>query len=217
MSRSLISNEYLSVNGKLLSMSVLIYFFVFMASFLVDVIPFVGPPAWTVMVFFQIKFELNIWVVLLFGVTGSAIGRYYYSVYIRWLSHRYIKEEKNHDMHFLGSKLSDKGWKVQLFVLVYTLIPVPTTPLFTAAGVAGIRPLHIMPAFFVGKFISDALMVITGDYVAANISSLAEGMLNWQSLLGTAAGLIIISMFFFINWQKLLIEKKLQISFHIWK
>jgi len=198
-------------------MSVLVYFFVFLASFLVDVIPFVGPPAWTVMVFLQIKFELNIWWVLIFGVTGSAIGRYYYSVYIRWLSHRYIKEEKNHDMHFLGSKLSDKGWKVQLFVLIYTLIPVPTTPLFTAIGVAHIKPLHIMPAFFVGKFISDAIMVITGDYVAANISTMADGILSWESLLGTVAGLLIIGMFFFINWQKLLVDKKLQISFHIWK
>jgi hypothetical protein len=28
-----------------------IYFFVFLASLLVDVVPFIGPPAWTVMVF----------------------------------------------------------------------------------------------------------------------------------------------------------------------
>ena len=74
-----------------------------------------------------------------------------------------------------------------------------------------------MPAFFVGKFISDAIMVITGDYVAANISTMADGILSWESLLGTVAGLLIIGMFFFINWQKLLVDKKLQISFHVWK
>jgi len=198
-------------------MSALLYFLVCLASFLVDVIPFVGPPAWTVMVVLQIRFDLNIWWVLVFGVTGSAIGRYYYSVYIKYLSNHYVKEEKNKDMRFLGSKLRNKGWRVQLFVLIYTLIPVPTTPLFTAAGMARIRPLHIMPAFFVGKFISDAIMVITGDYVAANISSIAQGMLTWQSLLGTLAGILLVSMFFLINWQKLLTEKKLEISFHIWK
>lgn len=198
-------------------MSILIYFLVFLASFLVDVIPFIGPPAWTVMVFFQIRFQLNIWMVLFCGVTGSAIGRYYYSVYVKWLSNRFIQEEKNHDLSFLGEKLSKNGWKVQLFVLIYTLIPVPTTPLFTAAGVAGIRPLHIMPAFFVGKFTSDAAMVLTGDYVATNISSIAQGFFSWQSLVGTVLGLIIISMFFFVDWQKLLLERKLKISFHIWK
>jgi hypothetical protein len=197
--------------------SILIYFLVFLASFLVDVIPFIGPPAWTVMVFFQIRFQLNIWMVLFFGVTGSAIGRYCYSVYVKWLSNRFIKEEKNHDLGFLGERLSKNGWKVQLFVLIYTLIPVPTTPLFTATGVAGIRPLHIMPAFFVGKFISDAAMVLTGNYVARNITSIAHGFFSWQSLIGTVLGLFVISMFFFIDWHKMLLERKLKLSFHIWK
>lgn len=198
-------------------MSVILYLLVFVAAFLVDVIPFIGPPAWTVMVFFQVRYQLNIWMLLFFGVTGSAIGRYYYSVYVKWLSNRFIKEEKNQDLSFLGERLSRNGWKVQLFILVYTLIPVPTTPLFTASGVAGIRPLHIMPAFFVGKFTSDAAMVVTGDYVAANISSIAKGLFNWQTVVGTVLGLIIISMFFFIDWQKLLLQRKFKLSFHIWK
>lgn len=194
-----------------------IYILVFIASFLVDVIPFVGPPAWTVMVFFQVKYGINIWVLLIFGVTGSALGRYFYSVYIKKLSDRFIKKEKNDDLHFIGTKLSGIGWKVQLFVLIYTLIPVPTTPLFTATGVARIKPLNIMPAFFVGKFISDAVMVFTGDYVAKNITTIAKGFLSWQSILGTVIGLAIISLFFFIDWHKLLLQKKLRLSFHIWK
>lgn len=198
-------------------MTLLIYLLVLVAAFLVDVIPFIGPPAWTVMVFFQVKYQLNVWILLLFGVTGSAIGRYYYSVYVKWLSYRFIKAEKNYDISFLGERLSKNGWKVQLFILVYTLIPIPTTPLFTASGVAGIRPLHIMPAFFVGKFTSDGAMVLTGDYVATNISSMATGLFNWQSIAGTILGIAIIGMFFFIDWQKLLLQRKLKLSFHIWK
>ena len=198
-------------------MNLLIYILVFIASFLVDVIPFVGPPAWTVMVFFQLKYGVNTWILLLFGVTGSALGRYYYSVYIRKLSDRFVKKEKNDDLHFIGKKLAGTGWKVQLFVLIYTLIPVPTTPLFTATGVAGIRPFNIMPAFFVGKFISDAVMVLTGDYVAKNVTTLAEGFLTWQNILGTLIGLFIISLFFFIDWHKLLLQKKIRLTFHIWK
>lgn len=74
-----------------------------------------------------------------------------------------------------------------------------------------------MPAFFVGKFTSDAAMVLTGDYVATNLSTIASGFLSWQSIAGTIAGLVVIAMFFFIDWQKLLVEKKVKISFHIWK
>ena len=198
-------------------MTLFYYILVFIASFLVDVIPFIGPPAWTVMIFLQLKFGLNSWMVLLIGVTGSAIGRYSYSVYVHHLSKKYITEQKNADMAFIGNRLASRGWKVHLFVLIYTLIPIPSTPLFTASGVAKISPLHIMPAFFTGKFISDAAMIFTGNYVAENIDSIAKGMISWQSITGTALGLVLISLFFFINWQKLLVEKKLRLSFNIWK
>ena len=194
-----------------------IYLFVFIASFLVDVIPFVGPPAWTVMVLFQVKYGVNLWWLLIFGVIGSALGRYVYSVYIKLLSDRFVKKEKNDDLQFIGSRLGEKGWRVQVFVLIYTLIPVPTTPLFTATGIARIKPWHIMPAFLVGKFISDAIMVLSADYVAKNIKTIARGFLSWQHLVTTSLCLLIISMFFFINWRKLLLEKKLRLSFHIWK
>ncbi|HET9825465.1 MAG TPA: hypothetical protein VFP87_09025, partial [Chitinophagaceae bacterium] len=132
-------------------MIVLIYFLVFIGSLMVDLVPLIGPPAWTVMVFFQIKFHLNIWLVLVVGVTGSAIGRYLYSNYIFYLSNRFIKPEKNADLQFIGKKLENVGWRVQLFVLAYTLVPLPSTPLFTAAGIARVKTIRIIPAFFIGK------------------------------------------------------------------
>jgi len=198
-------------------MSILIYVLVFVASLLVDVIPFIGPPAWTVMVFLQLKFGLNIWLVLLTGVTGSAIGRYWYSRYIYHFSSLLIKSEKNSDLHFVGGKLATNGWKVQLFVLLYTLMPLPSTPLFTAAGMARMRTLTLIPSFFVGKFISDAIMVLTGDYLAHNVVSITQGLLSWKTLLGTVLGLVLLSLFLFTNWRRLWEEKKFGMSFNIWK
>ncbi len=198
-------------------MNILIYFLVLVASLLVDVVPFIGPPAWTVMVFFQVKFGLNIWIVLVIGVTGSAIGRYLYSGYIHRFSSYFIKPQKNEDLHFVGGKLANNGWKVQVFVLLYTLMPLPSTPLFTAAGVARMRTLTLIPSFFVGKFLSDAIMVFTGDYVAHNVVSITQGLLSWKALVGTIVGLIIICLFLFTNWRRLLQEKKFSMSFNIWK
>ena len=74
-----------------------------------------------------------------------------------------------------------------------------------------------MPAFFVGKFISDAVMVFTGDYVAKNIKTIAGGFLTWQNIVSTVFCLLLIALFFFIDWHKLLLEKKLRLSFRIWK
>jgi membrane protein YqaA with SNARE-associated domain len=198
-------------------MNILIYILVFLGSLVVDLVPFIGPPAWMVMAFFQVRFGLNIWLVLIIGVTGSAIGRYVYSAYVYLLSKRFIKPQKNEDLQYIGGKLANNSWKVQLFVFLYTLIPLPSTPLFTAAGCSRIKILYIIPSFFVGKFISDAIMVFTGNYVSDNIDRILHGLLSWNVLVGTFIGLLLVCLFLFTDWRKLLQEKKFSIHFNIWK
>jgi membrane protein YqaA with SNARE-associated domain len=198
-------------------MNILYYFLVFFFSLLVDSVPLVGPPAWMVMVFFQLRYHLDIWTVLFLGVTGSAIGRYIYGYYIPLISNKYIKPQKNEDLKFLGSKLSKNTWKVQLFVLLFTLMPLPSTPLFTASGMARIKTIKILPAFFIGKFISDAAMVLAGNYVVENIDEMVKGFLSWRSIVGTVIVVFIICIFLFIDWHKLLEHKKLRLNFRIWK
>ena len=193
------------------------YLLVFTATFLVDVLPFFGPPAWTVIVIIQVKFDLNIWLVLIIGVIGSTIGRYTLSCYIPWLSEKFLKVQKNEDLKYIGSRLAKKGWRIQLFVLLYTLMPLPTTPLFTAAGIAKIKSIHFIPAFFIGKFLSDMFMVFTGDYVAHKIGSIAGGFISWQSITGTILGIILLCLVMFINWRKLLQENKFSLNFNIFK
>ena len=194
-----------------------IYILVFIAACIVDLVPFIGPPAWTVMVFFQIRYNLNIWFVLAAGVIGSTLGRYLLSLYVPWLSDKFIKVKKNDDLKFIGQQLKTKSWQVQFFVLVYTLTPLPSTPLFTAAGMARIKPMQIIPAFFVGKFVSDMVMVMAGDYVAQNASSLIHGFLNWRTILTILPGVLIIALPLFIDWRMLIQEKKFRLNFRIWK
>ena len=193
------------------------YIYVFIAAFLVDSVPFFGPPAWTVMVFFQMRYGLNIWSVLIVGVTASALGRYVLSKYIPVLSEKVIKSQKNEDIEFIGQKLAGNGWGIQLFVLLYTLMPLPSTPLFTASGMARIKTMHIIPAFFVGKFISDMIMVLTGDYAARNAEAMARGFLTWKTIMGTVLGIILVCVFLFIDWRALLQQKKFRLNFNIWK
>ena len=193
------------------------YIFVFSSSFLVDLLPFVGPPAWTVMVYFQIKYGLNIWLVLVTGVLGSATGRYILSLYIPYFSEKLIKNQKTEDLKFIGQKLINNSWRVQLFVLLYTLLPLPSTPLFTASGIAKIKAVNIIPAFLAGKFTSDMIMVITGDYFAKNAIAISHGFINWESISGSIIGLVIIAVFLFIDWRVLLQEYKFRLNFNIWK
>jgi membrane protein YqaA with SNARE-associated domain len=169
------------------------------------------------MVFFQIKFHLNIWIVLVVGVIGSTIGRYLLTLYIPRLTSKVVNRQKDEDLQFLGKKLSGNKWQIQLFVFIYTLIPIPTTPLFTAIAVAKIKPMIVIPAFFIGKFISDMMMVYAGKYAAENAIDIAHGFLSWKTICGAVIGIVLICAIFFIDWRTLLVKKRLKLNFTIWK
>jgi len=150
------------------------YLLVFIGSFLFDVVPIPFPPEFTIMVFLQIMFGLNIWTVIGLGVAGSILGRFILTLYIPFLAGRIFKLSKTEDVEFLGKKMKEKGWRSQLAIIAYSLLPLPTTPLFLAAGMAKIKPLYIIPAFFVGKFTSDAITVHIGKYASEHAKSILD-------------------------------------------
>ncbi len=193
------------------------YLLVFVSAFAVDVVPLPLPPAFTLMVLLQVIFKLNIWAVIFIGVAGSIAGRYILTLYIPKLAGTIFKPAKNEDVQYLGKKLKEKGWKSHLAIFIYSLLPLPTTPLFIAGGMAKMKPYYIIPAFFVGKLISDTIAVLLGKYAAENTQSLFQGMVNWKSITGLVAGVILLFALLFIDWRELLQHKKFKLRFNVWK
>jgi membrane protein YqaA with SNARE-associated domain len=194
-----------------------IYLVVFFAALAVDLVPIVSPPAWTVMLWLLVKFDLDPWIVVFAGVPGSALGRYIFSLYVVKISDKMIKRQKHEELRFLGKKLGRRLWPSWLFVFLYTLSPLSTTALFTAAGMAKVRAVRTIPPFFVGKFISDAAMIFTGRYAVGSWSDLVDGTFSAKGISLMVLGLAIIGGFLFIDWFALLERKKLQFNFRIWK
>jgi membrane protein YqaA with SNARE-associated domain len=193
------------------------YVLVFVCALAVDIVPFPLPPAFVVMILLQIVFKLNIWVVIVLGIGGSIVGRYILTLYIPKLSAKIFKPSKNEDVQFLGNKLKTKGWKGHMTILVYSLLPLPTTPLFIAGGMAKMKPYYIIPAFFVGKFTSDTAAVLMGKYAAENTQQLLHGMINWKSIVGLLLGLLLIFALLFVDWRTLYQHKKFKLMFNIWR
>ena len=190
---------------------------VFFGAFLFDVVPFPFPPAFTIMVFLQIMFGLNIWLVIVIGVAGSILGRYILTLYVPLLAGRIFKQTKNEDVQFLGKKMKEKVWRGQLVIIAYSLLPLPTTPLFLAAGMAKIKALYIIPAFFIGKFTSDTIAVHLGKYAAEHTKNIIEGALSWKSIASLVLGLLLLSALLFIDWRSLIQKKIFKLKFKIWK
>jgi len=193
------------------------YLLVFIGAFLFDVVPFPFPPAFTIMIFLQILFDLNIWWVIVVGVAGSILGRYILTLYIPFLAGKIFKRTKNEDVEFLGKKMKEKGWRSQMVIIAYSLLPLPTTPLFLAGGMAKLKPLYIIPAFFIGKFISDTVTVHLGKYASEHTKSILEQASSWKSITSLAAGLLLICALLFIDWRSLIQKKKFQMKFNLWK
>jgi membrane protein DedA with SNARE-associated domain len=192
------------------------YLLVFAGSFLFDVVPIPFPPAFTIMIFLQVAYGLNIWWVIIIGVIGSIIGRYILTLYIPLLAGRIFKKSKNEDVQFLGEKMKEKGWKSQAAILAYTLLPLPTTPLFLASGMAKINARYIIPAFFIGKFTSDAITVHLGKYVSENAKSMMEGGISWKSIISLIVGLLFLCSILFVEWRSLIQKNKFVLNFRIW-
>jgi uncharacterized membrane protein YdjX (TVP38/TMEM64 family) len=193
------------------------YLLVFVCSMAVDVAPVPLPPAFTVMILLQLVFDLNIWIVLVFGVAGSIAGRYVLSLYIPKVSGRIFKRAKNEDVQYLGRKLKEKGWKSHALILVYSLMPLPTTPLFVAGGMAKLHPMQIIPAFLVGKLVSDLAAILLGKEAVGSTEQLLSGMFSWKSIAGLGVGLLLLFALLFVDWRSLLQRHRLRLRFNIWK
>jgi membrane protein DedA with SNARE-associated domain len=193
------------------------YLLVFFGALLFDIVPFPFPPAFTIMMYFQIIFGLNVWSVIVIGVIGSVIGRYILLLYAPFLATKYLKDSKHKDIQFLGAKMNENKWKGQAVILAYSLLPLPTTPLFLWAGISKLNPIYIIPAFIIGKFTSDATALHLGKYASENIQTIIDNSLSWQSIASLVLSIILLFCLFFINWRKLIQTKKLEINFKIWK
>ena len=102
-------------------------------------------------------------------------------------------------------------------VLVYSLMPLPTTPLFIAGGMAKLTPVYIIPPFIIGKLISDTFSVLVGRYAAENTHELIRGLVSFKSVAGVVLGLSLLFIILFIDWHQLLRDRRFVLKFHIWK
>jgi len=193
------------------------YLLVFVGALLFDIAPFPFLPAFTIMLFLQVVFQLDVWSVILVGLVGSVLGRYILILYVPRIANKYLKLSKNRDIQFIGDKMNENKWKGQMVILAYSLLPLPTTPLFLTAGISKINAKFIIPWFVIGKFISDSIALHAGKYAAENTESIIKNVLSWQSIASLALSTLLLFCLFFIDWRTLIQKNKFVLNFKIWK
>jgi hypothetical protein len=193
------------------------YLLVFLAALAVDTIPIFAPPAWILLVVLLVKFKLNPWLTVAIGVTGSTIGRYVLTTYIPKISSTIVNRQEDANLRYIGSKIGKAKWSSAVFVFFYTLTPLSTTALFTAVAMARVRRWHIFVPFFLGRLITDGVLVLSGKYASGNLTDLVHGQANWKTVITLVAGLLVIGAFLFVDWRQLVQHKKLRFRFKIFR
>ncbi len=193
------------------------YLLVFLGALLFDIAPFPFLPAFTIMLFLQIVFQLDVWLVIMTGLLGSVLGRYILLLYAPLIANKYIKASKNKDIEFLGEKMKENIWKGQMVILAYSLLPLPTTPLFLGAGISKLDAKYIIPWFLLGKFVSDSVLLHAGKFASENTQSIIDNALSWESIASLFLSLLMLFGLFFINWRALIQKKQFVLNFKIWK
>lgn len=193
------------------------YLLVFLGALLFDIVPFPFPPAFTIMLLLLIIFHLKVWLVIVAGVVGSVLGRYILTLYTPLLANKYIKESKIKDVQFLRKKMEENKWKGEIVILAYSLLPLPTTPLFLGAGMAKLNAKYIIPAFLIGKFTSDTIVLHAGKYALENAHSIMKDVLSLKSIASFSLSLFLIFCILFIDWRSLIQKNKLVWKFKIWR
>lgn len=161
------------------------------------------------MTLLQIIFDLNIWLVIIIGVMGSVGGRYTLMLLSSRLASKYLDPKKNEDFQLLGAKMKESKWKGQLMVLTYSLLPLPTAPLFLGVGASKLNPLYILPAFFIGRLVTNALAVHMGSFAEESIQTIIQDSFSLKSLISIVISILFFLAMFAIDWKALVMDKKL--------
>ena len=126
-----------------------------------------------------------------------------------------MKLSKNDDIKFLGDKMNENKWKGVLVVLAYSLLPLPTTPLFLGAGISKIKPVYIIIPFLIGKFTSDSIALHLGKFAVENQQDIIDNIFSWESIASFTLGFVMLFCLFFVDWRTLIQTRKLAFDFKI--
>lgn len=159
---------------------------------LVNSLPAFTPPTWTLLVFFQINYELNPFALVLLGVVSATLGRGFLAWYVRKYSHLAPKRfTKN--MEYAGEYFQQGTGKKYTILGLFLVSPISSAQLFVAAGfmkTIALRPL--LGAFALGRTVSYTTYVTGTSFIAAsNVGEIVIQELKSPWAIATQIGMIL--------------------------
>lgn len=168
----------------------------------INVVPAFMPPTWSVLAIFHVVSNPPLLLLTVGGAAASALGRTVLALGSRRFS-RVLPATDRKNAEALGEFVNrHRRWREPIFFF-YCLAPLPSNPLFIAAGVGKIPLLGVTLAFFASRAIADTFWVWTAGQVSRNVGGLfVHQLTDWKAIVLQVLGLVTVVLLFRLPWAK---------------
>jgi len=193
------------------------YFGIFLLLIGINAAPILMPPTWIVLSsFFALDSSLDPLLLALVGATGATIGR----LILKNLSgffRRFVGKEQKSNLDAIGNFLNRKKFGYVLTSFLFAATPLPSNMLFVAYGMMRAKSIGLYFGFWLGRVLSYYIMITISSVILTPFLELFEDKII-GILVADVVGIGVVVVFTCINWQILLLERKLQfVRPKLWK
>jgi len=193
------------------------YFGIFLLLIGINAAPILMPPTWIVLSsFFALDSSLDPLLLALVGATGATIGR----LILKNLSsffRRFVGKEQKSNLDAIGNFLNRKKFGYVLTSFLFAATPLPSNMLFVAYGMMRAKSIGLYFGFWLGRVLSYYIMITVSSVVLAPFLELFEDKII-GIIVADIVGIGVVVIFTCINWQTLLLKRKLQfVRPKLWK
>ena len=185
------------------------YFGIFLLLIGINAAPILMPPTWIVLSsFFALDSSLDPLLLALVGATGATIGR----LILKNLSgffRRFVGKEQKSNLDAIGNFLNRKKFGYVLTSFLFAATPLPSNMLFVAYGMMRAKSIGLYFGFWLGRVLSYYIMITISSVILTPFLELFEDKII-GILVADIVGIGVVVIFTCINWQTLLLERKLQ-------
>ena len=185
------------------------YLGIFLLLIGINAAPILMPPTWIVLSsFFALDSSLDPLLLALVGATGATIGR----LILKNLSsffRRFVGKEQKSNLDAIGNFLNRKKFGYVLTSFLFAATPLPSNMLFVAYGMMKAKSIGLYFGFWLGRVLSYYIMITISSVVLAPFLELFEDKII-GIIVADIVGIGVVVIFTCINWQTLLLERKLQ-------
>jgi len=185
------------------------YFGIFLLLIGINAAPILMPPTWIVLSsFFALDSSLDPLLLALVGATGATIGR----LILKNLSgffRRFVGKEQKSNLDAIGNFLNRKKFGYVLTSFLFAATPLPSNMLFVAYGMMRAKSIGLYFGFWLGRVLSYYIMITISSVILTPFLELFEDKII-GILVADVVGIGVVVVFTCINWQTLLLERKLR-------